>query len=370
MLELRERHFGSFFSAPEHAYGPGSSYVSVFDEDLKRFLDERKNPLLKRFGALTYFSVLRDGRPVGRVTAHAHDASNKRHGWNRGSFGYFDCADDFEAAKLLLDAAEGWARARGHTEIWGNFNLTAMAPAGVMTDGFEHQPYSDQLWNPPHVPRLLAQAGYAPEFPMTQLEVDLGALDPETVLRPEHRKLLADPAFEWGRVRVRGLSRLLPEICDAFNDGFDRNPMFVPLTHEEFQFAAKDLSWVIDPRISSVVRERGQVVGILLCIPDLNPLLRACRSRFGPLTLPRLLLYRRRCRRAVVIIQGVRRRLQNRGLGAVMIHQVLDALKNAGYEKVGITWIADVNVPSLKGAMRGGGQPLHRLHLFRKALTA
>jgi len=27
-----------------------------------------------------------------------------------------------------------------------------------------------------------------------------------------------------------------------------------------------------------------------------------------------------------------------------------------------------VNVPSLRGAMRGGARPLHRLHLFRKSL--
>ncbi len=369
MLELREGNFNAFFAAPEHAYGADSPFVSVFDADLKRFLDAGTNPLWKHFGARTYFTAHRDGRPIGRITAHVHTASNQRHGWNRSCFGFFDCADDPEAAKLLLGAAEAWGRERGHTEIWGNFNLTAMAPAGVVTEGFEHAPYSDQLWNPPHIPRLLEQAGYAREFPMTQFEVDIQAMDANAVLRPEHRALLDDPAFTWGRVVAKGLDRLIPEICDAFNDGFANNPMFVPMSHEEFQFAAKDLSWVIDPRISSVVRERGEVAGILLCIPDLNPLLRRSRSRFSLMTIPRLLLYRRRCRRAVVIIQGVRQRLQNRGIGAVMIHQVLTALQAAGYDRLGITWISDVNIPSLKGAMRGGARPMHRLHLFKKALT-
>jgi GNAT superfamily N-acetyltransferase len=368
MLELRERDFKGFFEAPEHAYGKDSPFVSVFDGDLKRFLDARQNPLLQHFGALTFFSAHRDGVPVGRLTAHVHTASNQRHGWNRSCFGFFECADDPEAAALLLGAAERWGRERGHAEIWGNFNLTAMAPAGVVTDGFEHPPYSDQIWNPPHIPKLLEANGYAREFPMSQFEVELAAIDPGAVLKPEHRALLDDPSLHWGRVQVKGLDKLLPEICDAFNDGFANNPMFVPLTHEEFQFAAKDLSWVIDSRISSVAREQGEVVGILLCIPDLNPLLRQCRSRFGPLTLPRLLMYRRRCRRAVVIIQGVRQRLQNRGIGAVMIHEVLTALRQAGYEKLGITWISDVNIPSLRGAMRGGARPLHRLHLFRKSL--
>ncbi|MGH3054483.1 MAG: GNAT family N-acetyltransferase, partial [Gaiellaceae bacterium] len=72
----------------------------------------------------------------------------------------------------------------------------------------------------------------------------------------------------------------------------------------------------------------------------------------------------------VVIIQGVRMRLQNRGLGAVMIHLVLSALKEAGYDRVGITWIADVNIASMRGALRGGARPLHRLHLYKKRLTA
>src|SRR5580765_5163251 len=164
MLELREQDFRTFFETPAQAYGPDSQFVSVFDQDLKRFLDSRQNPLLRHFGALTFFTAHRAGRPVGRITAHVHDASNRRHGWNRSCFGYFDCADDPEAAKLLLDAAEGWGRARGHDEIWGNFNLTAMAPAGVITEGFQEPPYSDQIWNPPHIPRLLEQCGYVPEF--------------------------------------------------------------------------------------------------------------------------------------------------------------------------------------------------------------
>ena len=51
-----------------------------------------------------------------------------------------------------------------------------------------------------------------------------------------------------------------------------------------------------------------------------------------------------------------------------MVHEVLTALQDAGYERLGITWISDVNIASLKSAMRGGARPMHRLHLFKKAL--
>src|SRR5947207_13287610 len=116
-----------------------------------------------------------------------------------------------------------------------------MGPAGLVTDGFAHAPYSDQVWNPPHLPRLLERAGYAREFPMAQFEISLPDVDLDSFLTPAYHALRADTSFTWGHIEVRDLKRLLPEICDAFNEGFDQNPMFVPLTHEEFNFQAKDL---------------------------------------------------------------------------------------------------------------------------------
>ncbi len=368
MLELRRGEFRAFFEAPERAYGRDSLFVSVFDQDLKRFLSTRENPLFTQGDELACFTAHRDGRVVGRIAAHVHAASNRRHSWNRSSFGFFDCADDPEAASLLLGAAENWGRERGHDEIWGSFNLTAMGPAGVVTDGFEHPPYSDQVWNPPHIPRLLDQAGYTREFPMAQFEIVLRDVDLDSFVTPAFHDLRAEASLIWSHVEVRNLPRLLPEICDAFNESFENNPMFVPLTHEEFQFQAKDLMWVLDPRISTIVRHQGEIVALLLCIPDLNPLLRACHSRMGPLSLPRMLIYRGRCRRAVGIIQAVRPRFRGRGLAAVMLHNVMTAMRRARYEHFGITWIADQNIPSLRNVMRGGARPLHRLTLFRKAL--
>src|SRR5262245_33775422 len=154
-LELREDDFPAFFEAPFRAYGADSLYVSPLKSDLSRFLDARKNPLFTRFGSRRTYTAHRDGAPVGRIVAHVHRSSNERHRMRLSFFGYFDCADDPEAARLLLGAAEAFGRAQGCDEIAGNFNLTAMQQCGVVTDGFENRPYTDQIYNPPHVPKLL-----------------------------------------------------------------------------------------------------------------------------------------------------------------------------------------------------------------------
>jgi hypothetical protein len=53
-----------------------------------------------------------------------------------------------------------------------------------------------------------------------------------------------------------------------------------------------------------------------------------------------------------------------------MLHRVATALKSAGYARLGITWIADVNGASLRQVERLGARRLHRLHLFTKRVAA
>lgn len=369
MLELREGDLDSFFEAPRHAYGGDSPYVSPFKSDLARFLDAQTNPLFKHFGARRFFTVHRDGRPIGRIVAHVHRASNQRHGLRRSYFGYFDCADDAEAAHRLLDQAQAFARAQGCEELVGNFNLTAMQQMGVLTEGFDNAPFTDQIWSAPHVRRLLEENGFEPFFPVRTFLVDLRNLDPERLLGPRQREVMADPTLSWSTLRRRGFAGQMRDACQVLNEGFDKNPMFVPLTEEEFLFQAKDMMWIVDERIACMVREGNRPVGLVICIPDLNPFLRATGSRFSALTPWHFLRSRMNRRRAVIIFYSVSASHQNRGLNGAMLHKVTVALKAAGYESLAITWIADVNGASLRQMEKLGARTLHRLHLFRKTLA-
>jgi GNAT superfamily N-acetyltransferase len=369
MLELREGDLETFFRVPFLAYGAESLYVSPFRSDLARFLDPAANPLFRHFGARRFFTALRDGRPVGRIVAHVHRPSNVRFGLARSYFGYFDCADDIEAARLLLAQAESFGRAEGATELAGNFNLTAMQQMGILTEGFENAPYTDQVYGPPHLPRLLTECGFEPFFPISTFEVDLTRLDPQILLGEKPRAAAADPALSWETLVRRRFNRQVLDLCRVLNEGFDRNPLFVPLTEEEFLFQTQDMMWIVDERIACLVREGDRPVGTVVCIPDLNPFLRATGSRLTLATPWHFLRSRFTRRRAVIIFYSVSPSHQNRGLNGAMLYRVTTALKSAGYDRLGITWIADINGASLRQVERLGARRLHRLHLFRKALA-
>lgn len=367
-IEIREGDLAAFFAAPFAAYGPDLPYVSPLKSDLARFLDKRQNPLFADGSSdLAFFTAHRDGRVLGRITAHVHGASNRTHGWRRGYFGYFDVADVPEAGAALLSRVEAWHRARGMVEVMGNFNLTAMQQIGVMTGGFDRSPYTDQVWSPPWLPAMLQANGYAADFGMTTFEVDLTTA-PLPILGEKSLQIQQDAEFTFAPVSRRTIAARMEEARIILNASFAQNPMFVPVTAEEFHFQARDMKWIMDPRISAVLHWRGRPAACIICIPDLNPFLRATQSRFRLTTPWHFLRHRMTNHRAILIFSGVIPELQGRGVNPVVLHRVIAAARAAGYRALGNTWIADVNGPSLAQKQKAGATEIHRLHLFRKAL--
>ncbi|PCD04301.1 GNAT family N-acetyltransferase [Sphingomonas spermidinifaciens] len=363
-VELRSGDVDAFFAAPFNAYAPDVGYVSPLKGDVRRMLDARANPLWTAGNPFAFWTAHRAGRPVGRIIAHVHRQSNSAHGTARAQFGFFDCADDADAAAVLLGAAERFAREQGQADLVGNFNLTAMQQCGVMTGGYGARAYTDMVVNAAHVPRLLEANGFARFFPMRTFELDLAAARTEGL-----RTLEPGEGFSFAPVAKASFAERMEEARIVLNDGFADNPMFVPLTAAEFRFQAGEMMSILDPRLSSVLLKDGQPVGTVICIPDLNGLLAATGSRIGLTTPFHYLRYRLGRQRAVIIFYSVARAMHGQGVMGGMLARTVTSLRDAGYRQLGITWIADVNAASLRQMEKLGARPLHHLHLFRKELA-
>jgi GNAT superfamily N-acetyltransferase len=369
MIEIREGDKQAFFRAPFEAYGKDSLYVTPMWTDVDRYFDATKNPLFMAGNPFRIFTAHRDGRPIGRICAHLHRASNERHKMSRACFGYFDVADDAEAADALLNAAMQFAREQKCSELAGNFNLTAMQQIGVTTGGFENQPYTDMTYSPPHISQHLSRAGFEPFFPATTWEIDVATCDPDRLLTDKSRAILKAPEVAWMPIDRKHFAERLEDARNALNAGFDPNPMFVPVSKEEYHFQAAEMMWILDPRLSTCVHIGGKVAGVILCIPDLNPFIKRVGGKYGLNAPFEFLRHRLTRKRAVGIYYSVVPEHQGRGLNAAMLYRTLGKLREAGYTSLGITWIADVNGASLRQMERVGARQLHRQHLFRKAVA-
>ncbi len=369
MIRVETGNRRTAFEAGLNAYGPHTPYISPMWSDIDRLLDPARNPLCRDgAGALEVFTAVRDGLPVGRIVASVHLASNRRHGTSNGQFGFFDCIDDTAVADALLAAAETWVAQRGADQIAGNFNLTAMQMVGVVTEGFEHPPYTDMMWTAPHISTHLERRGYAPVFPMSTFETEVAAADADALIGPKQRAVLEDPRYTWHPITWRTFKTRLEDARVILNAGFDKNPMFVPVSPDEYAFQAGEMMWIMDPRLSILVHYDGKPAGVVVCIPDLNPFVRATGSRISLTTPWHFLKHRMNRDRAVIVYYSVATALHGRGLNGAMLSRLIGQARAAGYKRLGTTWISDGNVASLRQMEHIGARRLHRLHLFSKPL--
>ena len=369
MIEIRTGDRRAAFEAGLAAYDATSQYVTPMWSDLDRVLDPRRNPFCSDGrGRMELFTAHREGRPVGRIVASVHDASNERHGTQRGQFGFFDCNVDPAVAAALLSASEEWLIQRGVKEVVGNFNLTAMQMTGVVTSGFEAQPYTDMMWTAPHIAEHLKANGYAATFPMTTFETELGAIPEAAIANEKLTAITTMPGLTWHPITRGSFKDRLEDARVVLNAGFDQNPMFVPVSAEEYTFQAGEMMWIMDPRLSVVVHYNGKPAGVIVCITDLNPFVRAIGGRISWMAPWHFVRHRLNRDRAVIVYYSVSPELQGRGLNGAMLARVVRIARDAGYRKLGTTWIADSNIASLKQMDRIGAKPLHRLHLFSKLL--
>jgi hypothetical protein len=194
MIELVRNEINSFFKVPSVVYPPDFQHVSLFKDDLKRFLS-LKNPLFKNDTDFAFYTAYKDGKLAGRITTHWHTASNEKYNWKKSYFGFFDCINDHEVAQALLKKAEEFGIEKGCTEVVGNFNLTAMQQTGVVTEIKMPFHYSDQVFSPVYISELLEKCGYSKSFPMTTHEIDVLSFDPEVMLGEKQKLIFNDPEY-------------------------------------------------------------------------------------------------------------------------------------------------------------------------------
>lgn len=367
MLEIKEKDFNTFFNVPFEIYSDDLGYVSPFKSDLKRFLSV-ENPIFKSVDDFTFFTAIRDGKLVGRIVAHIHHASNEKFQTNNSYFGMFDCIDDKEVSNKLLELAEGFGKKHGCQEILGNFNFTAMQQSGVLVKAYKNYHYSDQVYGPEYLQRLLENSGYNGFFPMSTYEFILDNFNEEDLLGEKQKNILKSDNFKVQRVTKSNVRKEFDSIRICLNDGFSENPMFVPLTKEEMDDQSKDMMLIIDNYLTFVTYEESRPAGALVCIPDLNPFLRNIKSQIGLSTPYHFIKHKMNPDRAIIIFYSVCQDFHGMGINSTMLYQLVKNLKKRGYKSLGITWIASDNKASLRMMEKLGASRLHDLLLFKKGL--
>ena len=367
------RDLNVFIKLPFALYRNEPRWVAPLLLDVRRRLDRVKNPFFAHAEA-EFFVAYRDGRAVGRVSAHIDHHLNEFQDNDWGLWGWFECADDSEAARALLAAAESWLRDRDRGTMVGPMDYTTNDECGLLVEGHERRPLILCPWHHPYYQRLVEQdvgLEKAMDLYMWSLHVT-GRDKVNPIIWQVAERVERDHEIVCRNFRRQDIDIEIGRFLEVYNAAWERNWGSVPLTESEVRHMAKELRPVLDENWAMVAerQDTGEIVGVALTLPDYNQVLAKLRPRgrllpFGWLTYLR---ERRRIDAVRVFALGVKPEYQHTGIAARFYQMHFDAAERTPQKGGEMGWILEVNRP-MNRAMEGmGGEIVRRYRVYERAL--
>jgi GNAT superfamily N-acetyltransferase len=366
------RELKRFVKVPFGVHRDSPQWVAPLIFERMEFLNRDKNPYFEHAEA-EYFIAERDGEPVGRITAQVDERWDEFQGGSDAMFGFFETVDDPEVATALLDAATGWARAKGRSRILGPMDFTTNDEVGILIDGYERRPMILEPWHPPYYRELIETRGFGKAMDLQMWELQFGDLkegerfDPS--IHAAAKKALDDEGIAIRKMRKSDMESEVRRFMDVYNEAWGSNWGFVPITDAEVRFQAKNLKQVIDEDWALIAEKDGEAVGAALTLPDINQVMAKMNGRLLPFGWLRFLLGKRKIDQLRVFALGVKHDYRHTGVAAGLYLRHLDTAAQPG--KIGggeMGWILETNGP-MNRAMEGmGGEVVKRYRIYERSL--
>lgn len=376
-IEIREHQPGRdirpFIDATRVVFDGDPNWVEPLSFDIKDRLTPGKNPFFGR-GELALFTAWRDGRCVGRISAQLDHEHLERYQDHTGFFGFYDTIDDEEVGKALMDAAEAWLARRGMTSMRGPISLTMNEEIGVLIDGFDTPPAMMMSHSRSWQDRIALSTGLTKAKDFYAWRFEVGKI-PERA-RKAWADVKAMPEIELRSVRLRDMSSELNHILRIFNDAWQNNWGYVPATPEEAKKMGEDLKLILDPQLAFIAELDGRPVGMCICLPNLNEIIRDFDGKLNPVTVAKLLwrLKVKGPKSGRLMMLGIASELRNvrkyAGLSHALYVEIAMRGEKLGYEWGELSWTLEDNRPINLGIKSMGARIYKTYRVYEKPIGA
>jgi hypothetical protein len=354
-----------FLRLPHMIYRDDPNWVPPLLSEVRRVLNTQRNPFFST-ATLRLFVAYRDGLPAARTALVINRRHEEKFGVRTAFFGFFETTNDEKVVHCLFAEVERYCLTEGVEVLEGPFNPNHYSELGLQTSGFGSPPSFFQTYNPEYYPELLEEIGFAASARMFTAKNEH--------IREYVQKRYGTSGFlsQSGGFRVRSLEldhldQDLERIREVFNDAFASNWHFISTSEEEYTFSTKFLKLVTDPDLVKIVERGGEPVAVLMCVLDIDPLLRKLNGRVGPVKYLRFLRERKRIHRLIIYAVGIKKAYQRSRAFELLLNAMCEmALR---YEEVETTWIMPHNILAIRAAERLGLAPDKHFVIYEKRLT-
>ncbi|MGD8625446.1 MAG: N-acetyltransferase [Anaerolineae bacterium] len=366
----------AFARFPWQIYRHDPHWVPPLFGDRLKLLDPEGHPFWEHADQ-QLFLARRGEEIVGTISAHINHRHNEVHGDKVGFFGFFELIEDREVAEALLETAADWLRGQGMEAIRGPENPSQNEEVGLLVDGLDQPPVILMTYNPRYYEDFIEGAGFEKAQDLYAWIIRTSIFDYDVERLP--RKFLrvaeqakARPDLTFRRIDMKNYDREVAIAQKIYNQAWEKNWGFVPMTDHEIEHLGQELKFIIDPDLVYVALLDGEPAGISLGVPDVNQAMRLARPRPNtwslPLTLARFLWHRRKIDTFRLMIMGVVPEHRALGIDALFYVETARAAFRKGYEWCEMSWILESNDMMNRIIQRLGGEVYKTYRVYQKPL--
>jgi len=370
-LSRHPREVSRFLNVGYGIYDGDPHWVAPLLMDLKKVFTDA-NPLFEH-ARMRLWIASRNGRDVGRIAGILDESHCKLAGRREAFFGFFECVNDAEASRRLFAAVEQWAAGEGCGGLLGPMNPTTNDECGLLIHGFDSDPVFMMSYNPPYYPALIEREGFVKAKDLLAYHFDLNHIPLERLIRIADKVKKRHGGLTFRPILRRTLDQDLAKVKEVYNEAWQDNWGFVPMTDSEVNFMAARLKPLLMEGLVWLAEAGPEPVGFLLALPDFNVALKPLRGR---LLTPKLagfvpyLLGWKRPQRTRVLTLGVKEKYRSRGLESALLIEGLKVGFKAGVRESEASWILEDNV-MMRRVLEGiGGRPYKTYRIYRKEILA
>lgn len=328
------------------------AWVPPLKGEVYSLLTPGKNPWFEH-GRAQLFLARRNGRTVGRISAHIDDLAlaqpaDQGMGPGTGNWGLLE-AEDEDTTRALLTAAEDWLRAQGMQRALGPLSISIWDEPGLLIQGFDNRPTVMMGHNSPLYQGWVEGSGYRPVKQLFNYDVYV-----KEGFSPLVNRIVA-AGEKNARIRIRKVDKKNFDaeaalIMGLLNDAWSDNWGFVPLTDSEIAFVGKKLKTIVFEDLVRVAELDGEPAAFIIVLPNINELLIDMDGSLLPFNWAKLLwwLHKPKSRTLRVPLMGVVKKLQNSRMASQLAFMMIelirrDAVRDYATERGDIGWVLDDN---------------------------
>ncbi len=373
-IEVREvasrSQLKTFIKLPWRIYQNNPYWVPPLIVDRLAFFDKKKNPFY-RFAQTTLLIAYRNGKPVGRIATCVNRSHNEFHQEKVGFFGFFESIKDYDVAHRLLKVAMIYLKKAGMESMRGPCNFSTNHEVGLLIDNFEHSPQVMMTYNPPYYAEYFEKFGLKKvkdllAFNMTQENV------PSERLNKIVERIRQRSGATFRKINVRDFDNEILRVIEVYNQAWENNWGFVPLSQDEFIHIAKDMKMILDPDLALFAQIDGKPAGFALALPDVNQVIKKVKNgRLFPFGIFRLLWdlkVRKKINQARVLTMGIVKEFRGRGLDTVFYYDLYHNGVANGYFTGELSWILEDNRLMIAAAEALGAKPYKTYRIYQLPL--